>query len=496
MWLFEHCLPELNELVLIIVNQSLSSGCFPSSLKSAIIRPSLKKVGLDPDVLKNYRPISNLTFLSKIIEKCVHKQLCTYIENENLFAEFQSGYRNFHSCETAVTRIHNDMLIMIDQQSNVILLLLDLSAAFDTINHSLLIKKLQKLYGIQGSVISWLKSYLIDRSFTVRVKRSSSSSCVLEIGVPQGSILGPLLFILYTKDLEEIVTKYGYSIHLYADDTQIYLAFDVHSSCPDMSNIQNCFKEIKNWMAINFLKLNEDKTEFIDIGYYQSPVSSLSLGNEVLKPVLKAKNLGFYFDHKMSLDAEIQATQKICNIQLRNLWRIASHLTFELKVQLVQSCVLSHLDYCNAVYGYLSEVNLQKLQKLQNSAARFIFNLYGKKKMEHITPYLKKLHFLPVRYRIMYKAALLVFKCLNSMAPGYLSSLINIRSNNLHNLRKDNDFFLLEVPSPPRFTKTYGAFSYYGPSIWNNLPYSIRCLTDILDFKAKLKTYFFQLAYD
>lgn len=141
MWLFKKCLPELIGIVHYIVNESLATGCFPSSLKSAMIRPSLKKPSLDSDDLKNYRPISNLTYLSKIIEKVVHQQLTKYIETNGLFAEFQSGYRKGHSCETAVTKIHNDILMMVDKKQNVVLLLLDLSAAFDTIYHKLLLEE-------------------------------------------------------------------------------------------------------------------------------------------------------------------------------------------------------------------------------------------------------------------------------------------------------------------------------------------------------------------
>ena len=495
MWLFRYCLTELKHVVLYIVNTSLSTGCFPDSFKAAIVRPSLKKVGTDPDELKNYRPISNLSYLSKIVEKVVHKQLTAYIESENLLPCHQSGYRKFHSCETAVTKIHNDILMMMDKQSNVVLLLLDLSAAFDTINHSLLLQKLQNTYGIKGCAKDWLKSYLINRKFSVNVKRASSSSYVLEIGVPQGSILGPLLFILYTKDIQHIVSKYGFSVHLYADDTQVYFAFDVHCTNPDMTSIKKCFKEIKEWMLSNFLKLNEDKTEFIDIGYYKSPLSSITLDEEELSPILKAKNLGFHFDHRMSLDDQVTTTQQACNIQLRNLKRIARHLSYELKIQLIHSCVLSHLDYCNSTYGSLTENNLQKLQKIQNDAVRFIFNINGKNKYESISPYLKKLHFLPVRFRIKFKTALLVFKCINNLAPSYLSELVNTRNINSHNLRIDMDFFLLSTPPAPNLKTTSAAFSYNGPQIWNSLPYSIRCISEINAFKTRLKTYYFEMAF-
>ena len=495
-WLFKYCLTELKDIVLYIINTSLSTGHLPDSFKSAMVRPSLKKIGADPDELKNYRPISNLSYLSKIVEKVVHKQLTAYIETENLLPSYQSGYRRFHSCETAVTKIHNDILIMMDKQSNVVLLLLDLSAAFDTINHSLLLKRLQNIYGIQGSALKWLESYLLKRQFSVKVKKFSSSSCVLEIGVPQGSILGPLLFILYTKDIQSIVTKYGFNVHLYADDTQIYFAFDVHNTNPDMVSIKKCFTEIKEWMLLNFLKLNEEKTEFIDIGYYESPLSSISLNEEVLIPTTKAKNLGFHFDHRMSLDDQVTSTQQVCNIQLRNLRRIARHLSYELKVQLIHSCVLSHLDFCNSTYGSLTEANIQKLQKIQNDAVRFIFSLHGKRKYESISPYLKKLHFLPMRYRIKFKVALLVFKCINNLAPLYLSDLVNIRKVNSHNLRIDSDFFLLSTPPAPNLSTTSAAFSYYGPQVWNALPYSIRCLSEISEFKTRLKTFYFDLTFN
>ncbi|KAL5252015.1 hypothetical protein ACHWQZ_G014982 [Mnemiopsis leidyi] len=160
LWLFKHCLPELLPIVHYIVNESLKEGYFPAALKEASIRPGLKKPTLDVDELKNYRPISNLTYLSKILEKAVHSQLCSYVDSNNLFSNYQSGYRKFHSCETAVTKIHNDVLMMIDKKENVLLLLLDLSAAFDTINHDLLLKKLTRTYGIRKTAIKCESSQL------------------------------------------------------------------------------------------------------------------------------------------------------------------------------------------------------------------------------------------------------------------------------------------------------------------------------------------------
>ena len=276
----------------------------------------------------------------------------------------------------------------------------------------------------------------------------------------------------------------------------MYFSFDVHSDNPDVTAVDSCFKEIKQWMASNFLKLNDTKTEFIDIGHYESPIKSLVLDAVSVEPCKKAKNLGFVFDHLMSLDDQICATSRICYMNLRNLERIGSKLSFDLKVQLVHSNVLSFIDYCNAVYGGLTEANLQKLQKIQNAAVRFIFGLYGKENRQHITPYLKKLHFLPVRFRIKYKIALLVFKCLNNIAPSYLVSLLKLRDTKRLSVRLDDDSYLLKIPSPPQLCRTEGAFSYSGPKIWNALPYSLRGTNEIETFKKKLKTYLFGLAYN
>ena len=178
MWLFKNCLTELIHVVHHIVNTSLASGMSPTALKSAMLKPATMKFTMDPDDLKSYRPISNLTYLSKIIEKTAHIQLFDYVNNNKLLSAFQSGYRRNHSCETAVTKIHNDILLMTDKRKNVILLLLDLSAAFDTINHGLLLTKLNTTYGLSGKVLMWLKSYLSCRSFKVTIKNSSSDSCL------------------------------------------------------------------------------------------------------------------------------------------------------------------------------------------------------------------------------------------------------------------------------------------------------------------------------
>ena len=308
------CLPELTNILLFIVNDSLSSGIFPHNLKEALVRPDIKDKNGDLDDYKNYRPISNLPFISKLLEKCVYKELSFHLSLNNLHAENQSAYRVHHSCETATLALYNDLLCMSDTKSKVILLLLDLSAAFDTVCHEILLTKLHNKFGLKGTVLQWLKSYLNDRSFTVNIEKSKSGKCMLTIGVPQGSILGPILFILYTKELETIAKKHGFMIHLYADDTQIYIKFSpLFENFHDIEvKIVLCFQEISEWMVHNKLKLNSDKTEALIIksrnnfDLEETCIASVQLNvSEKIDCSETVKSLEVYFDNYLTFDYHI-----------------------------------------------------------------------------------------------------------------------------------------------------------------------------------------------
>ena len=186
---------------------------------------------------------------------------------------------------------------------------------------------------------------------------------------------------------------------------------------------------------------------------------------------------------------------KSCNIHLGNIGVIASKLSFELKRQLIHCFVLSKLDYCNALLFGQPECSISKLQKVQNSCVRFLFGQYGVRKWDSAMPLLKKAHFLPIKERIVYKIALLAFKCINNMAPNYLTNCIRVRDQPIKTLRTDMDYFLLHVPSLPNLQRTLWSFSHCAPSVWNSLPYQLRCHSDIVMFKKHLKTYLFEKAF-
>ena len=287
----------------------------PDSLKSAQITPFLKKAGLDKDVLQNYRPVSNLSFLSKLIERVVAEQFRDHLSTNDLCDEMQSAYRRYHSTETALLKVHDDILLALDNNCIVVLVLLDLSAAFDTIDHAILLKRLEDYFGIKDKALAWFKSYLCNRHQSIVIKGNSSEQHVLQYGVPQGSVLGPLLFTCYTTPLGQLVLQHGISRHFYADDSQLYVAFRHAPQDREakLASLQQCISDIRVWMKCNKLKLNDDKTELLVFSKKQHLAEyskmTITIGSASVARSDHARNLGILSDSHMTLEKH-----NICNI--------------------------------------------------------------------------------------------------------------------------------------------------------------------------------------
>ena len=306
--------------------------------------------------------------------------------------------------------------------------------------------------------------------------------------MPQGSILGPILFILYISDIEHIAKCNGFNIHIYADDTQLYIAFEKCDILSTVSDIGQCLREIRNWMSTLFLKINEDKTKFLMISsnddlYNVYTDLCISFSGNIIAPSLNAVNLGVTFDSTMSMETYIKNIISKGYFKLNNFRRNADKLTYDLKLQLVTAYILPIIDYCNITFLAASKLNVNKLQKLLNSSIRFIFNLTGKRYRNAITPYMKKLHILPVEYRIKYKVSLTVYKCFHDLAPDYLKELIQSKVTYSH-LRSFNDLYSLQTVIPK---SKYGksTFSYVAPVIWNQLPQNIKLSPYVECFKRR-----------
>ena len=493
-WILRDCLEEILPILTKIINLSLQLGDMPTSLKHAIIKPLLKKLGLQL-IEKNYRPVSNLPYLSKLIERAVAVQLMNHLKLNNLMDLYQSAYRMFHSTETALLKVRNDILMEMDKRNTVMLVLLDLSAAFDTIDHGILIERLSKRCGLGGTVLSWFKSYISDRTQSVAINDCYSNKQSLKYGVPQGSVLGPILFTIYMSPLSEIMRDHELNYHSFADDTQVYLGFspkDGSSQLAAKSKVENCIHDIRKFMTVNKLKLNDDKTEFMIIGsaYWLSKVNfdHIMIGNTKIVAVDKARNLGIIFDKAMGLECHINYACKTSFFNLKNLASIRNILDAESAKVAAHAFVTSHLDYGNSLLSGLPDKYIRKLQLVQNAAARVVVK---KKKFDHISLDMKNMHWLPINARIKFKIILLTWKALNDMAPRYLANLLTVQEDHYERRYKN----LLHIPKTNLVTCGDRAFQKVAPELWNALPCALREINKLNTFKSKLKTYLFQQYY-
>ena len=311
----------------------------------------------------------------------------------------------------------------------VILILLGLSAAFDTIDHDVLFSRMESTLGITGPALEWFRSYLGDRTLRVQIDDSFSASQEILWSVPQGSVLGPLLFLIYLLPLGILIRKHGLELHAYADDTQLYISIKpINQRVVDegVAKLENCLTDIYTWMSQNKLKLNADKTEVLVMGTPQMrakiSIPSITV-NGVIVPVLNEPvgNLGAVFDTNMNMSAHVSKVIKSGNYHLRNIGKIREFLNTDTTKSAIVSLVISRLDYCDGLLCGITDELLCRPQKVQNNAARVVS---GYEKYDHITPVLKDLHWLPIRKRIEFKILLLTFKCMQGCAPLYLRELL------------------------------------------------------------------------
>jgi len=380
-----------------------------------------------------------------------------------------------------------------------LLVLLDLSAAFDTIDHCTLLERLRNLVGLSGSALAWCQSYLSGRTQTVSFDGNLSPPSSVSCGVPQGSILGPLFFRIYVLPLADLLESLGFSFHFYADDTQIYLSFPPSLSLDASERIKSGYDAISAWLSVNFLKLNDGKTEVLAVGSsavvarLKTSVPAIPLGSFLADFSPSVRNLGVLFDEQLRFDHHVAAVGRRATAVLGCLSRIRSHFTPSNFETLIHALISSQIDFSNSLLLGAPKSVTNTLQRVQNYAARV---LTRSRKFSHVTPLLHSLHWLPVSARIKFKALTLVYKAVNNMAPSYLSSLFSYYVPS-RLLRSSSDSLARRLVVPRTRTSTFGdrAFGVAAPLLWNELPPDIRLSPSLSIFKKKLKTHLFQKSY-
>jgi hypothetical protein len=501
-WLLKdrHILEQLLPYITRIINWSIQLAYVPKSFKVANVRPTLKKPGADQDVLANFRPVSNLPFVSKVLERVIANEITVYLNENAINDPLQSAYRKEHSTETAILKVKSDMDAILDQGDGVLLVLLDLSSAFDTIDHGILLKRLEREIGIRGNALTWIKSYLEDRHQRVTIGNTASENSPLTTGVPQGSVLGPLLFSLYVLPLKEIITKHAIKRHHYADDTQLYTRLRIQNNHPDnmqedIKRMEKCLQEIRSWMKKNMLKLNESKTELLIITTKSKKDKvadvTLKVGEDSIKASPCVRDLGSWLDDTLSMRTQVQNTVKAGYYHLRTIGRIRKNLDDDTCAKIINATVTSRQDYHNALLAGSYQCITEPLQRLQNNAARL---LTGARRSEHITPVLSELHWLPIKERIDFKLLVMIHHALhNQDAPSYMKEMFQRYTPN-RCTRATDDPWTIVINRTMRHEGDRCGMNI-GATLWNSLPLDLRCAISTERFKKDLKTFLFNRAF-
>jgi hypothetical protein len=328
----------------------------------------------------------------------------------------------------------------------------------------------------------------------VAIENVQSEVVSLMFGVPQGSVLGPAAFSMYTVPLGAILRHHKIGYHIYADDTQLYLCTDPKNPSSSLDQLRTAISDIRTWMITNKLKINDDKTEFLVITkpHLTSRMKDLKIkiGGHDIPATNSAKNLGVIFDQTLSMEKQINSVSRANLFHLRNISNVRRLLSDSASSLLIHSLVTTRLDYCNILYHGLPKKLTKKLQRIQNIAARIQTQTSS---YDDVTQILFSLHWLPVRARAKYKLLITAFKAVNGQAPKYISNLIQpyVPAKSLRSKKQGR------LVKPDLRLDMFGrrSFAYAAPHEWNNLPVSLKTMTSFPTFKQQLKSLLFKQYY-
>ena len=466
-----------------LCNLSISTSIFPDECKTAKLIPIYKKGSkTDP---KNYRPISLLPLISKVIEKVIHDQTQSFLYENNILYDYQSGFRKKYSTESCLSYLTDKISKGFDSGLYTGMILIDLQKAFDTIDHELLLEKMLFL-GFSEEVIGWFRSYLSNRNFKVNINKAFSELGEVTCGVPQGSILGPLLFLLYVNDMPQALSC---DLLLYADDSCLMFQ---HKDVKEIEKVLNQnFSDLCDWFVDNKLSIHfgEDKTKCVLFASKNKvkkaePLNIIYKGTEI-KQHSNVNYLGCILDESLSGESMGLHVLKKLNSRLKFLYRKNKFLSPPLRRLLCNAIIQPHFDYaCTAWFPNLNQNLKKKLQTFQNKCIRFCLQLGNR---THIgTAEFKSINWLNVTDRFEQCASTSVFKYFHNNSPSYMAEIYSPASK--LNIGTRNSFLKLKQPSR-RTKQGQNCLSFIGPSTWNRLPTNIKDSNNVNSFKHKIKDY-------
>ena len=460
-----------------IFNLSLHSGLFPDKMKIACVIP-LYKAGDDQEV-SNYRPVSLLPQFSKLLEKLFNQRLVAFIEVKRILYESQYGFRNKMSTSMAIFELIDNITSSIDNQDSTIGIFIDLKKAFDTIDHALLLKKLSH-YGVRGVANEWLTSYLSERSQYVRFNNCESTCKYISCGVPQGSILGPTLFILYVNDMCN-VSKLLKCI-LFADDTNLFFTGkNITEMCYTISEE---LAKLNTWFMVNKLSLNLKKTNFMVLSNSREKCDlRIAINNCEIERVHVAKFLGIYIDDNLNWHEHVKHVKRRMAIGLSVLNRLKHVVNSSAMYSLYCTIILPHLNYCSEIWGNTYNETIKPLSVMQKKAVRLVGsanNIYR----DHSAPIFFKYNLLNVYDLIEYNSMCFMYKIYYKILPSNLQQRFNMAKDiHSHVTRQSNKFSIKYCRTKQRsFLMTIK-----GPKNWNNLPDVLKSCPSLHCFKSDYK---------
>jgi hypothetical protein len=474
-------LPLILPFITHIINTSIITSVFPTDWKYSVVIP-LNKIP-NPTTLADYRPISLLPVLSKVLEIIAHEQMSSYLAVEGLIDVFQSGFRAGHSTTTALLRVSDDIRRAMDQRELTLMVLVDLSKAFDSILHPILLHRLESM-GFSRFTVSWVRSYLQGRCQCVRFEGSSSRWRSVSRGVPQGSILGPLLFSVYINDVTHVLQKTRH--HLYADDLQLYRHFSRADLASAVDDMNADLRRLTEWTDCNGLKINETKTQVIIIGYSRllnrldmTQIPQVTVNGTGLDYRVKVKNLGVTFNSTLDWSDHINLTCNKVIAGISTLKKVGHLIPFSVKIMLVKTLIFPFFFYCDLVTIDRTVQLTERLQRAQNYCVRFIFDL---QRDEHITPYFQRLNIMRLHESVCLHTLTFLFKLLETDTPSYLAEDFRFMSDiGRGGTRHGSRLLAVPVHRTVMFNKS---FLVTACRLWNSLPVEVRRICGQRRFSA------------